>query len=1064
MKSTIYFALKCIKLIRLSKAIPIFLLIMLSINLFATEDYQYLTNADNKGISVKYRISNPMNKLININSNQISRIDGHKLISTPGYPKLIYKNIIFAVPLNSKPKVVLEYLDSGIYPVEIDVPPVENVVFDNITGENRTINERNRDIYETKEFFPKNCYELSEIGIFRGLRLVCLRIYPLQWNPVEEQLLINDEIEIRVDYETSCSVGKNYNDTIDVDPYFDSVKNSIIENYSTARYWSQETEDSFSNPSSWNPEGKIKLVIREKGLYRIYGSNLKELGLNLDSIKPSKIGLYNKAQKVAYSISTQEEVFGEDDYVEFYCVSYSDIFSNQNIYWLSFDEIEPLRISSVDASIKNFQAPLVETYIDDTKIEENPIYIQDIPNGDKIDHWYMYGTKAFTGEFKLSENLDIKNTTDSDFKGEIKIRVLGRTSLSNHLMKVNLNGGYIGETTWSGLTENDFIGTIDQRRILDGANSIEFDFNPGYTANDKIVINWIELTLEKKLSPENGYLFFSNEETGYKNFVLRGFDNENIRLFDISEPAKPLELTNYQIFSNEESFDLVFGYNIEKKTEFVAVANDKIKDVDSYTLPGTKNLKVKKPGADYIIITAPEFEDSLEPIISRHQNEGMRVLVATTDDIYDQFNYGFKSPVSIREFLKYCYYHYTKPAPSFVLLVGDANYDYKGNLGYKDYVPMYIYNISDGSGIINGLETSSDILYTSVSGEDDIPDMAIGRLPVNKVNQLETIINKMETYAKCDVDSGWNKNIIFAASVDEIFKQNSDILIEKIPEDYNPIPIYFSDTAKEDLIKNINNGALMVSFIGHGASYGWADGFFLGSDLLNLNNIDFLNLWTMYTCWNGLFQDPTKTCIAESVLLSDKGGGIVTLASSGLEYPNIQLDYGLTFIEQLFDVPMKRAGVAVLSTGILLGQYDRSCTEMIATRIFFGDPALALRNDFMVDKGLKMYVFCDKNEYNKGDQINLSIGSQNIGPDQDNIDIWAVVEFNHQYYFLPDGSNNPLKLNTNIPAGSLVMFLNMTFNSSLFDEGTTLKFYTEAVKTGTFEPVSNLGTFTISIE
>ena len=52
-------------------------------------------------------------------------------------------------------------------------------------------------------------------------------------------------------------------------------------------------------------------------------------------------------------------------------------------------------------------------------------------------------------------------------------------------------------------------------------------------------------------------------------------------------------------------------------------------------------------------------------------------MVVDIDDIYDEFSDGLFNPFAIRRFLRYAYNSWQQPAPTYVVLVGDAHYDYK---------------------------------------------------------------------------------------------------------------------------------------------------------------------------------------------------------------------------------------------------------------------------------------------------------------------------------------------------------------------------------------------------
>ena len=52
-------------------------------------------------------------------------------------------------------------------------------------------------------------------------------------------------------------------------------------------------------------------------------------------------------------------------------------------------------------------------------------------------------------------------------------------------------------------------------------------------------------------------------------------------------------------------------------------------------------------------------------------------MVVDIDDIYNEFSDGLFNPFAIQKFLRYAYNNWQQPTPTYVLLVGDAHYDYK---------------------------------------------------------------------------------------------------------------------------------------------------------------------------------------------------------------------------------------------------------------------------------------------------------------------------------------------------------------------------------------------------
>ncbi|MBU1628258.1 hypothetical protein KKB18_12895 [bacterium] len=1004
----------------------------------------------------------------------LPEIKDHNKITQKGYPELPYKDFIIAVPLDSEPSISVIQLEGDLYKIKCSIPPAASFSL-NEDGSSRYVLEPDNKIYSSDEYFPTNPYEVIEMGLFRDLRLVKIKLYPLMWNPVSGTMWVNSRISIRIDYQSENfdknSLAANYTP----DPYFDGINKSLILNYSQAARWSKRENEKFLDPDEWNPIGMLKIVIDHAGFYKVQGSNLVKKGFDLSTIDPSKLGIYYMGKQIASKLKVSGDSFAESDYIEFYGESIDTKYTGDNVYWLSFNESNPMRITTLDASSVG-GGNLVETHFPSIKFEKNNGYKQVIPDGDKIDHWYWY--RKIIGEQKVSLNLNLPNMTDSDYTGSITVRMMGETNITatkGHLVRVAVNGEVIGETTWYSITEHDFKGDVNQSTFVNGDNLVEIYLNPGKSDPnnidpydlDGINLNWVEFNVEQNLVATDNVLFFSNKDLGLRTFKLSGFTEENIQIFDITDPYKLIELTNFDVSNEDENYSCNFSYNIIDEVKFIAFTPSGYGKLKSTNLTSEVNLKAKDLGADYIMIASSEFVPTLAPLVQRYESQNMRVLVASTDQIYDQFEYGIFTPEGIRNFLRYTYYYYHKPSPSFVLLVGDANYDYRNYLNLneskaKNYVPPYIFNLA------GGCETPSDFLYTSVSGDDDIPDMAVGRLCVRAVEPLETILGKIENYSRANVSDYWNENVLFVSGQESNFKEASNNLLEYIPNDYNILKVYLGDyenesKAKSDLVKKINDGVLLLNYMGHSTTEYWANTFFTQSDLTLLDNIDKLSFWVLFNCLNGYFMDTSLTCFAKAILNYENGGVVACLAQSSANYPNLQQIYGKELYPILFGNKMQRMGLSALASNIKFGQYDRSMLDTTNSMVYFGDPALALRNDFGEDAGLKLVIETDKNDYYSNEMVNINLKIGNIGPDIESADIYAVVSWGEKYYFLPEGTFEPMKAGFFIPSGASHYFDQVSFDPVQCPSNTNINILSVVVKFGTTEIISNIASHSVLV-
>jgi Peptidase family C25 len=221
-----------------------------------------------------------------------------------------------------------------------------------------------------------------------------------------------------------------------------------------------------------------------------------------------------------------------------------------------------------------------------------------------------------------------------------------------------------------------------------------------------------------------------------------------VEIFDITEPDNPQRMANLDIQQPDGStYTVSFKDRLitAETKEYIALTPEVVKKPISIVEDAPSNLRSKEFGADYIIITHEDFYDAILPLADHYISKGFRVKVVKVGDIYDEFNAGIFNPKAIKDFLSYTYNNWIKPAPTYVLLVGDGTYDYQDYEGFgcKNFVPTYMVHSLDFG------ETGCDSWFVCLDGEGDIlPDMFIGRFPVKTVDETNIVVNKILNYSE----------------------------------------------------------------------------------------------------------------------------------------------------------------------------------------------------------------------------------------------------------------------------------------------------------------------------
>ena len=102
---------------------------------------------------------------------------------------------------------------------------------------------------------------------------------------------------------------------------------------------------------------------------------------------------------------------------------------------------------------------------------------------------------------------------------------------------------------------------------------------------------------------------------------------------------------------------------------------------------------------EYLVIAHRDLLDAAHRLAEHRQTQGLQTLVATVDDLYDEFSYGRRDRNAVRNFLTHAYRNW-EGRPAYVLLLGDDPWDYRNiqGGGVPAVVPSLYYQ-SRGRGI-----------------------------------------------------------------------------------------------------------------------------------------------------------------------------------------------------------------------------------------------------------------------------------------------------------------------------------------------------------------------------
>lgn len=440
------------------------------------------------------------------------------------------------------------------------------------------------------------------------------------------------------------------------------------------------------------------------------------------------------------------------------------------------------------------------------------------------------------------------------------------------------------------------------------SNSINYTYTPG-SVNAQGWLNWFEIFFRQQLSLSavNQLLFRDWLSVGNQTaeFLINGAAAAT-QVWDVTDPLSPIKMPGS---INGSTFRFV--NDCQRLREYVAFNGQGFLTPTPVGRIANQDLHASSP-ADYIIITYPPFLEQAQRLAQHHrQRNGLRAVVATTEQVYAEFGSGNPDPVAIRDYVKMYFDKYgADPAnrPRYLLLFGDASYDYRDRLsGNTNFVPAYENNISLD---VLGSYTSDDF-YGFLEDNEDINsgivintlDVGIGRVPAKNITEAKNFVDKVEAYFSAQGLGPWRNNLLFiaddedqnlhlqdaetvtatAASVAPLFDQQK-IYLDAFRQESGSGGSRYPEV-NQAINNQVYNGVLMWNFTGHGGPNRLTDETILDQEMVNSwNNANRLPLFITATCDFAPYDNPFVNSLGENILMRPNTGAIALMTTTRIVF------------------------------------------------------------------------------------------------------------------------------------------------------------------------------------
>jgi len=824
---------------------------------------------------------------------------------------------------------------------------------------------------------------LEGTNSLRGHRTASIMVYPFTSTTAYSRI----EVEIKfIGNGNSIPLGETEN----MGKIYDPIYRYTILNYDRLRIWPAEKRagtkkaaaSEFTRSAEW-----YRIKTGREGVAVVTGADLIESGADLENLSVDSIRMFygggmplppenNKPEPAFREISIAirdngDGLFGASDSILYFAegadrwrypsdstpLFLENHYTNTNTYWLTYtgNFADPaMRISTVNGTpAVNPDTVIIEGHFQARANQNNEFYVDNNLRIFDYYNWYWTSDSRFLVRLWLPEaisgdtaDISIRAKTGFNIGLQVNNQSESRLSFSRNIYTFKSDHLAPG---W-----NNFYVLLDESTSL-----------PTY-------LDYLEVSYKGLLQPEKNITdFWIDDYTGQANFIINteGNYDESPVIYDLEDPDHPLEIGGAVNGTEELNFGRTMNgvgphrFYLASPTAFISP--------DSIIRSNVSDIRGNLAQTDMFILAPVNFMSTLDSYEEYRETESnITISRVSLEQILYNFSYGMYDPVAVRDFLKYAYENAPAPAPGAVLLVGDGTFDFENNLGTAtiNHFPPYIHPLDSSSSDDNyvyfgeyGL-LDSDTTYPGDRGYD----MMVSRWPVKNNSEIQTIVDKIESYESSTSFGPWRSTITlvaddeFGAFETEWFHTSQTEELQqppRIPAAFRRNKIYLWDypfdsnrekpEVNEAIVKSFNDGTLLINYVGHGNPDTWAHEhvFNRNTDLPLLHNNEKLPLVSTFSCSIGFFDDPTREGMAEDLLRFSGGGAISVVSATRLVYSSDNSELNKQFFAVLFGSDSLSICQALYISKILR-QYQGGDPQTIRNDrnyTHFGDPFVRLR-------------------------------------------------------------------------------------------------------------------------
>ncbi len=254
---------------------------------------------------------------------------------------------------------------------------------------------------------------------------------------------------------------------------------------------------------------------------------------------------------------------------------------------------------------------------------------------------------------------------------------------------------------------------------------------------------------------------------------------------------------------------------------------------------------------------------------------------------------------------------------------------------------------------------SGDFFYSLLSGDDEISDTAVGRIPATTNSQAELMVNKIIRYKELQAEGKTNKKVMLVAHNEDYpgkYTENQ----ENIKKAANPREFAFTTqyggagAKNKDVLDQAKTEYAIINYRGHGSDNSWiewdSENKSFGFEEVDQmpNEISALSFVFNVACDNGSIQLDTPSLVEKQLFPNEDPtslkGAVGTFGATEPSYTSVNHDFDLNlfkFLEESDDLSI--GNIYTLANNKLTQDAGGKAPENVKMYILFSDPLLAPR-------------------------------------------------------------------------------------------------------------------------